>query len=93
MSKWICEERIPTPHTADGLAPAIKSIYWKVSLANMLSTAHFPGLGIIEIGHYEEDEPKIIVNEDICEHPSTESQDGVEMQAEVARRYLPDCDR
>lgn len=63
MSKWICEKRIPTPQTADGLAPAIKSIYWKVSFANMLSTAHFPGLGIIEIGHYEDESEDTASNE------------------------------
>ena len=34
------------------------------------------------VGHHAGVEPKIIVYEDVCEHPSAESQDGVEMQTE-----------
>lgn len=53
--KWICEEKIPTPTTKDGCAPVITAPYARVSFANMIETAHFPRMGVIEIGRYEED--------------------------------------
>ncbi len=52
--KWVCERKEPTPQTKDGCSPAITATYELVSLANMFSTAHFPRMGVIEIGHYEQ---------------------------------------
>lgn len=51
--KWIPTIRIPTPKTKDGVAPAITATYDFASFANMVSTAHYPRMGIIEIGYYE----------------------------------------
>lgn len=53
-TKWICEEQIPTPQTKDGCAPAITATYEYASFANMFYTWHYPRMGVIEIGHYEE---------------------------------------
>lgn len=50
---WICEEQIPIPVTKDGCAPAITATYEYASFANMISTKHYPRMGIIEIGEYE----------------------------------------
>lgn len=50
--QWICERQIPTPQTKDGCAPAITATYEYASFANMVSTAHFPRCGVIEIGVY-----------------------------------------
>lgn len=50
---WICEEQIPIPVTKDGGAPAITATYEYASFANMISTKHYPRMGIIEIGEYE----------------------------------------
>ena len=51
--KWICEEKLPTPKTKDGCCPAITATYEYASFANMVTVAHFPRMGVIEIGHYE----------------------------------------
>ncbi len=51
---WICEEKIPIPQTKDGCAPAITATYEYASFANMVTTAHFPRMGVLEIGHYED---------------------------------------
>ena len=53
--KWICEENIPIPQTKDKCAPAITATYEYASFANMVTTAHFPRMGVIEIGHYDDD--------------------------------------
>ena len=50
---WICEEQIPTPQTKEGLAPCLTATYEHISFAN-LRAGHFPRMGVIEIGHYEE---------------------------------------
>lgn len=52
---WICEENIPIPQTKDKCAPAITATYEYASFANMVTTAHFPRMGVIEIGHYDND--------------------------------------
>lgn len=52
---WIYEERIPIPQTKDGCAPAITATYEYASFANMISTAHYPRIGILEAGYYETD--------------------------------------
>ncbi len=51
----MCEENIPIPQTKDKCAPAITATYEYASFANMVTTAHFPRMGVIEIGHYEDD--------------------------------------
>lgn len=52
---WICERQIPTPQTKDGCAPAITATYYLASLANMFDVGHYPRMGVIEIGHYEQE--------------------------------------
>ena len=54
MKKWICEQQIPTPLTGGGCAPAITATYEYASFANMFDTGHYPRMGVIEIGHYEQ---------------------------------------
>ncbi len=51
--KWICEEKLLTPKTKDGCCPAITATYEYVSFANIMTTAHYPRMAVIEIGHYE----------------------------------------
>lgn len=51
---WIVEEIIVTPLTKDNCIPALTTRYSNCHIANMLSTAHYPMGGVIEIGHYEE---------------------------------------
>lgn len=53
ISDWVCEHQIPTPQTKDNCAPAITATYEYASFANMMDTAHYPRMGVIEIGHYE----------------------------------------
>lgn len=53
---WKCEYIIPTPQTKDGCAPALTATYEYASFANMFDTGHFPRMGVIEIGYYEEKE-------------------------------------
>lgn len=53
--RWRYEKRIPTPQTRDGCAPAITATYDYASVANMLDTRHFPRMGVIEIGDYEDE--------------------------------------
>lgn len=45
--------KIGLPVTADGCAPTITAVYEALGPANMISTAHFPKVGIGEI--YETD--------------------------------------
>jgi len=51
---WICEEQKPIPQTKDECSPAITATYEYASFANMVTTAHFPRMGVMEIGHYEQ---------------------------------------
>lgn len=44
---------MPIPLTADGCAPALTATYEYASFANMISTAHYPRMGVIEAGEYE----------------------------------------
>ena len=53
---WICEEQYTIPVTKDGCAPAITATYEYASFANMISTAHYPRMGVLESGYYEENE-------------------------------------
>lgn len=52
---WIVEEIIVTPLTKDNCVPDLTTRYSNCHVANMLSTAHYPMGGVIEIGHYEQD--------------------------------------
>ena len=51
--QWQCCKQIPIPLTTDGCAPAITATYEYASFANMISTAHYPRMGVIEVGDYE----------------------------------------
>ena len=56
MKKWICEKQVPTPQTKDGCAPALTATYDYASIANMFDTSHYPRMGVIEIGRYEDED-------------------------------------
>ena len=53
--EWRCRKKIPTPQTKDGFAPALTATYEYASFANMFDTGHYPRMGVIEIGEYEEE--------------------------------------
>lgn len=53
---WKCKKQIPTPQTTDRCAPAITATYNNATIANMMDTGHFPRMGVIEIGDYENEE-------------------------------------
>lgn len=52
--RWNAKVSWPTPTTVDGCAPTLTANYNSASFANMISVAHYPMMGVIEIGEYEE---------------------------------------